>query len=477
MSTTSTTDCAIQSGNEINISSTITISKSLTSLDNDLFRASNENKKSLDIDNLNSKLSSLEHVRESLANLSKLANIRVVKSLARSHSLNQVKTALTMYQCGKYISLKNGKYVVLNRCHKRLCYICNQIKSKQYSLIATKALSQMKYDLADECSSDTPSNKQMIGIKVTLNTGTACTLEHLRDRISILHRCFARLLRLTALKDDLIGSIRATEITQSNDDDDNTLANPHIHSLLLLRKDCDLSNIISVLNKYWPKAIKKQIARLRLQDSNYSSVAAFQQCEQLYIQSTDDAHSWLTYMTKGGYDLERDSHSIAYHKTSSNFWQAVDTAIKGMRLIASSGELKDAIALVKANLQKSELDTQLHSHVWSSSQSKYVAAEQYNPKNENIAFISSSLSYADDNQHIGYLFRDELTKHHDELMSHELEHIGSTLLNTQNHSLFEQKEYLFINKHKIAEHYAEPNEVERESLVIKRKQRIANEQN
>ena len=96
MSTSSTTDCAIQSGNEINISNVITISKSLTSLDNDLFRASNENKKSLDIDNLNSDLSSLEHVRESLANLSKLANIRVVKSLARSHSLSQVKTALTM---------------------------------------------------------------------------------------------------------------------------------------------------------------------------------------------------------------------------------------------------------------------------------------------------------------------------------------------------------------------------------------------
>jgi hypothetical protein len=278
------------------------------------------------------------------------------------------------------------------------------------------------------------------------------------------------MINLKALKEQLIGSIRATEITQSIDANDKTiLAHPHIHGLLLLRKDSDIPHLRALLGKYWRKAIKQQVRKHS--DLAIDTSQSFQELKALSYHTSLDTHSWLRYMTKGGYDLERDDHLKAHSSNTDSFWQSADLAIKGMRLIATSGDLKECIALVKKHAPQMQLAELSSTHTWSNAQMKYVNSEDYDPNKEPPITLSNTLSYLPRGQHMSYLFANEYALHLAELEHHNMEHLTSTLLNTGNHSLLEHKKQLFINRHKIVDHYSEPDEVIRSSLVEKHEAR------
>ena len=397
-------------------------------------------------------LFNLDSLREDLTHFTKLANVQIAESLVISPEFKHAKTAVTMMSCGRFISFKEGKATALNRCHKRICPICNSVRANKYSYVVSRAIKQLGYTFADEAGTEVPYSKQMIGFKVNLNCGETCLLKDLRERLNILHLVWGRLIRTKFVQDCLISGIRSTEIKQC---DDPTRANPHIHGLLLVREDTCEETLQGKIKQYWKRAINK--ALLKATKAKPNTGACFQDFRQLRQHTELDAISWLHYMVKGGYDFTKETQRKDLIKTTPDYWPVVHDAIKGMRLIAVTGDLKELIAKEKATLkEQSPLQVLEHTHTWCNDTMSYIPRSEYIPPQYPNPKLIRKISYALEHQGIGIIAKHALDEHREDQIRLKSDKLFGHFISTSNPLYLSKSEELFINTHKEVKPHHEP---------------------
>lgn len=423
-------------------------------------------------------------LHDQLARHTKLAQVHVAQSLIHSSDIDQGQHALSMMSCGRYASTTGQFIRPLNRCHRRSCPLCSSIKGRQIARRTARAVEQLRFTLLDEAHETHPANRLMVAIKVTLNSGEACTFGQLRTRLSALHKIWARLLRLTDISEHLIGSLRASEITQSSLDK----ANPHIHGLLLMRASTNLEEVSAIIRRYWPKAIRREVIKVE-KNRAHSAVKSVGSIEYTDTQTLHDVEGWIQYVTKGSYDFTKEKHRKEHSLTTRNYWIAADAAIKGMRMISFSGDLKEAVSTVKehekderAQLGHTHSHDATPSHVWSDRLNRYIDINDAQPNDVNYAILSQSISHTEEPPPLfGFIAQAEIQNQLNADRKAKAEKLRQRLLSLGDTEAISQFYELFtinINKdteddgHDDGGGYHEPHEVERSSLVKRRQARL-----
>jgi hypothetical protein len=338
-----------------------------------------------------------------------------------------------------------------------------------------RAIDNMRFTLEDV---ESDAERRMRAVKVTLNGGRACHFEHMRTRLSSLHKIWSRFLKTNGIKQHLIGALRSTEITETEDDPHH--ANPHIHGLLLVRTSIDHETIHRLLLDYWPRAIKREITRTERavkHDVSHSVKAV----EYTLTQTPFDVKGWVTYITKGSYDLGNAKHREKHAMTTYNYWVSVDEAIKGMRMISASGDLKEAIAIAKEHeaYEKAGRAEELHptdatpSHVWSDYRQRYIEVDQANEHDVSFTTLVRSASYVAPPPLFGLIAKNEIRNHLNAAELRRYQEIRSRLLNSDDRDTLSLIDDLITYKHKKViddddsddVSFYEPQEIERSSLA------------
>lgn len=414
----------------------------------------------------------IDHIKRS-----KLAQFKVASALVHTQKRATLVRAIEMNECGRYLtegthSTEDNKlYRPMNRCKQRSCPLCLSIKGYQYSNIASNSISQMGATLIGDIPSSSheiPIYKRMIGLKINLNCGQACELKDLKSRLKILHSVWGRLLKTSSLTECTFGALRSTEVTSSA----HNRANPHIHGLLLVRADTDTVALTSKIKRYWNRTIKRELVKSGVIRTEANTVSATQQIAELRAHTQLDVLSWLRYATKGFYNLSDEGQFKSQQSNNREFWVAVDSAIKGMRLIAISGDWKIAFRVTKSKLKTMKTQVTLPSdpkptHAWSDLQETYVPYAEMRPCDDGISLLSQSLDRLQVHPQFGALFQMELKQHQKRLIARKWE----SALNIGNPLTIRFLGELFLNSIKEVKpiepgggNFNEPNEIERSSL-------------
>lgn len=411
----------------------------------------------------------------------KRGSSKVAVSLAHSANLDQVSIAAKIASCAQRIRLQSGRWVALNRCRSKVCSHCANISSAKMTARLKSAMGCLGFAMLDEAHRDTAPHRLAIALKVTLNAGESCELDELRERLEILHDCFPRLCRIAALKDQLIGYMRSTEIVQSSSID-GLRAHPHIHSLLLLRADSDVEKISKAIMRYWLRKMGTEHAKLG-KLINVSASAKRSDITELRKHTAADLLSWCRYATKGSYDLiglsaHSGSQREAIQATHPDYWSRVEAATKRMRLISFGGELRRATAEAQAEHERSERAKRRleavgpiadvvkgEDRVYSVASGQYVRAADHERWVEDAA-LSHRLSYAYPAPHLASLFQREYIAMmeraeaaHRLTLLHMLSAPQAPIPPRLNRPTGELSH---INTRKVKADYHEANEIERE---------------
>lgn len=410
----------------------------------------------------------------------RLAQLHVATALAHSLKEEQITRAVEMVNCGRELvkSRRNlgsdPLYRSPIRCKQRSCPRCSMIRGFKYSNMIAQAFKQLRFRFKDDCQKDqTSEDYKMIAIKVTLNGGTSCPLSTLRDRTKALHLNWTRLLRTKIIKENIIGAIRSTEITESRTDDNEPKANPHIHGTILLRMSADMSAVFNKIQNHWRKLTKEQLFKEGCLTPEASSSQCVQDASFLHSHTAKDAIQWIKYSTKGSVKL--DFKTTAPQLTSSvAFWIAVDSAIKNMRMISTYGFLKDSLILVKKEMELAKLNAPTppmidptHSSsklIWSDRLHKYIPASEYNESHDKMTFLCQSLDRTKTHPLFGKLFKLE----HDQATRRKYSRSFNRLLNTGDMDEFKENVELILTYIKRSKSHSvamidprEPVEIER----------------
>jgi hypothetical protein len=410
----------------------------------------------------------------------RLAQLHVATALAHSLKEEQITRAVEMVNCGRELvkSRRNlgsdPLYRSPIRCKQRSCPRCSMIRGFKYSNMVAQAFKQLRFQFKDDCLKNQVSDDyKIIVIKVTLNGGTSCPLNILRDRTKALHHNWTRLLRTKIIKENLVGAIRSTEITESRTDDNEPKANPHIHGTLLLRMSADTGAVFNKIQNHWRKLTKEQLFKEGCLTPEASSSQCVQDASFLNSHTTKDATQWILYSTKGSVKL--DFKTTAPQLTSSvAFWIAVDSAIKNMRMISTYGYLKDALVLVKEEMKLAKLNAPTPAMIdpthpnskliWSDRLHKYIPASEYNESHDKMTFLCQSLDRTKTHPLLGKLFKLE----HDQATRRKYSRSFNRLLNTGNMDEFRENVELILTYIKRSKAHSvamidprEPVEIER----------------
>jgi hypothetical protein len=271
----------------------------------------------------------------------KRSSVHVAQSLALSPELDQAMTGATIFTCADRLRLDDGKYRALRRCKRRVCSYCAHIESIKVTARLKSALGFLPFRMRDEAPEQISLDRQMIALKITLTSGEVCELGELSRRIDALHTTYPRLFTTKLIKENLIGHMRATEVTQ-HIANGQVKAHPHIHSFALYRASCDIEMIKRELRSRWYQVLGDYYDKAGL-DVDISASVLPGWLEELSLQTADDLLSWSAYITKGSYNLGRQEHRDAHSVTTPEYWSAVEEHTRSARLHQSYGLLKKAV--------------------------------------------------------------------------------------------------------------------------------------
>jgi len=287
-------------------------------------------------------------------------------------------------RCSEQVTVDaDGSVTSASRCRKRLCASCSHSSAREWSRVIQEAYDHLDATLANEPRVD--GLPTAVGLAVTLNLGATAPLSDLKGSIKLLHRLFPRLLKAADIARSLLGSLRATEITVSADKDD-IRVNTHIHALILMELPRDVTDrdrwvgdLTSAIKRTWRRMVQKNLAKLK-DESTYSSSA--QDVRQLKRHDRENFTRWASYITKGAVaGLARQLEKETYFRDELvKVWLEVDRAVKGVRLISSSGILKTAITDAKEALSSGDANNARRvqetpsraTHLWSYIEDRYL---------------------------------------------------------------------------------------------------------
>lgn len=289
------------------------------------------------------------------ATITKRVSLHVARALMASPDNDQASRGSGIINCADHLRDDLGELVAVSRCRHRACPYCSAAKQRKHIARLRSALDFLPPMKAEAPRLIAP-RQTMVALKLTLNSGEACPLDEIRERIRIMHKSFKAMTKLNALAENLVGYLRSGEVTEAESTDEELRANPHVHGLLLLRGDTDLDSITQIIRHYWPRAIKR--AHVKAGRFETKTVASVQGISELSEQTRADLMSWLTYCFKGGsYSYASKPDSLAKMLgTSDPYWQAVDKSIYKLRLIDSGGRLREALSKAEDDYQASKVE-------------------------------------------------------------------------------------------------------------------------
>jgi hypothetical protein len=352
-----------------------------------------------------------------LTNL-KRGSIHVAQSLALSHELDQAETAAEIFSCADHLRQTPNGYRSLRRCKSRVCAHCAHVESIKATARLRSAIAILRergWQLRDESSVGVHLDRQLVALKLTVNSGEAAPLDEIRERVDLLHKLLPRLARLAAYRDEVVGLMRSTEVTEVfPTPEEPSRAHVHIHGFLLLRASADIDAIKRSILSYWPKALKAQYQKLNKQVDTTASIM-WSWMEPLTTQTADDLASWGAYITKGSYDLGRAEKRLAHQSTSPEYWAAVEREMRSVRLVEYGGELRSAVSEAKQRHKQNKsaarggrvsTKRQPGDLIFNHLLRDYIRAEHLNDRINPHAF-TSSLTHLRSIPHFAALWRAE----------------------------------------------------------------------
>lgn len=280
----------------------------------------------------------------------------VGKSLAISLDLQQAVKGAKIFACADHLRPSPEGYRALTRCKSRVCPHCSHISSIKWVAKVRAGIKHMSgaegYYLTDEPTgyAERFPNGAMIALKVTLNTGKACELSELSDRLWVLHKAFSNYVAKLKRGDDFIGAFRSTEIVETLPTSPGTAsqAHPHLHGFILLRADVELPHLIHELLTFWPSTLKRIYNKHLNKSINTVASVRGDEIEPLTEQSIEHLTSWVKYITKGSYDLTSKSGKAqlkreAHLATSPEFWTEVEQVTKRAKMVEKFGLLRSSM--------------------------------------------------------------------------------------------------------------------------------------
>jgi len=408
---------------------------------------------------VNRHLQELEDARLDTHVIFRKAQTHIAKSLGHSLDDDQVCRAVEMLNCGRELfkSARNQGsdplYRVQVRCKQRSCPRCSSYRGFKYTNMIAEAFNQLRFKFKDDCDtrhSQVSEHYKMIPLKLTLNGGSACDLKDLRPRVQSLQNNFSRLLRLKLVKENIVGALRSTEITESVDANSTVKANPHIHGTLLLRMNSDTNKIITKIKNHWHKMTEESLYKQGSSTPKKDSTQCVQDISFLKNHTFKDCISWINYSTKGILKLDPSGEgNPSFQNSSVEFWLSVDKAIKHMRLISTYGYLKESLTLVKEEMERAKLSAPMpiaidpihEKLIWSDRTQSYIPESQYKDSDDKIGLLAQSLDRTKYHPMFSKLFKTEF----DEAMKRKYQRAFRKLLNSGNTEEFKQSAELILN--------------------------------
>lgn len=414
--------------------------------------------------------------------------VHVGKSLAYSPDLKQALKGAQVFGCADHLRPSEDGYRALKRCKSKVCPYCSSVESSRWVARVRAGMTHLSntkgYYLRDEPTgyAERFPNGAMIALKITMNAGHTCGLDELRERLDLLHSTFYKLTRKLSRGDDYIGAFRSTEIVERTPSEDGAppQANPHLHTFILLRGDCDLTHLTHELLRFWPKSLKAGYKGLGKQVSTVSSLQG-DWIKRLDADDVENLSGWVKYITKGSYDLtssgekgwiKREAHRV----TTSSFWAEVERVTKRIKMAQSYGLLKTAMSEAQAEYKEAKKSaprgqresTKLRSGdlIYDHLLKSYVRSDDLSGA-PNPHALTQSLSHLHHTPHFSALWVAERERYEERIREAQLAQMWRVLalqsLDKLPTIIRQKAELVLINSRTNQERSREPNEVARRS--------------
>ncbi|MGW7945804.1 protein rep, partial [Staphylococcus xylosus] len=215
----------------------------------------------------------------------------------------KIKKAYNVKQCGNVLEFKptDEGYLKLHKtwfCKSKLCPVCNWRRAMKNSYQAQRVI--------EEVVKEKPKSRWLF---LTLSTRNAIDGEHLEQSLREMSQAFNKLKMYSKVKKNLIGFMRATEVTVN---EDNGSYNQHMHVLLCVESKYFRGSENYISQKewlgLWQKALQvnyKPVVNVKAitpnQKGDKDIQAAIKETSKYSVKSSD-------YLTG---DSEKDSEIVS----------------------------------------------------------------------------------------------------------------------------------------------------------------------